>query len=240
MQIKVIYLGVLKEIAGKSSHSVELADGATAADLWAKLIAATPKLGDRSVAIAINQEYAQSSAVLHHADEVALLPPVSGGLPESVATAADDLRSAHCRITRDVIDANAIVAEIKVVEDGAACIFDGVVRNNTRGRRTLYLEYEGYEQMALKEMEALAMQAMAQFGVRDVRIVHRLGHMDIGETSVLIAVASAHRGETFDACRWIIDSLKKVVPIWKKEFFEDGAVWADGEDFPAEIDTRRG
>jgi molybdopterin synthase catalytic subunit len=89
--------------------------------------------------------------------------------------------------------------------------------------------------MALQEMERLCERALQQFGVREVRIVHRLGHIAVGETSVLIIVASAHRGAAFDACRWLIDTLKRTVPIWKKEFFEDGAVWADGEPFPAEI-----
>ncbi|MGB6633066.1 MAG: molybdenum cofactor biosynthesis protein MoaE, partial [Terriglobales bacterium] len=119
--------------------------------------------------------------------------------------------------------------------DGAVVVFDGVVRDNTRGRRTLYLDYEAYEAMALKRMESLAAEARARFAVRAASIIHRLGRLEIGETSVLIVVAAAHRGVAFDACRWIIDTLKKTVPIWKKEYFEDGAVWADGEAFPEEI-----
>jgi molybdopterin synthase catalytic subunit len=114
-------------------------------------------------------------------------------------------------------------------------IFDGIVRNNTRARRTLYLDYEAYEAMALKKMLGLAEEARSRFGIRQVALVHRLGRLEIGETSVLIVVASAHRGPAFEACRWIIDTLKKTVPIWKKEYFEDGAVWADGEPFPEEI-----
>ena len=109
------------------------------------------------------------------------------------------------------------------------------MRNQTRGRKTLYLDYEAYEAMALNQMETLAGQSLAQFQVRDVRIVHRLGRLEIGETSVAIVVVSAHRAAAFDACRWLIDTLKRTVPIWKKEFFEDGAVWADGEPFPPEI-----
>jgi len=138
-------------------------------------------------------------------------------------------------LTRDVIPADAIVAAIKADEDGAVCVFDGIVRNNTRGRRTLFLDYHAYEEMALQQMRALAEEAIEKFNVRDVAIVHRLGKLEIGETSILIAVASAHRGSTFDACRWIIDTLKKTVPIWKKEHFADGAVWADGEAFPESI-----
>ncbi len=138
-------------------------------------------------------------------------------------------------IVREVIDAGSITAELKAGADGAVCVFDGIVRDNTRGRRTLYLDYEAYEEMALNQMRSLAEEAIAKFGVRDIAVVHRLGRLYVGESSVLIAVASAHRGAAFDACRWLIDTLKKTVPIWKKEQFEDGAVWADGEPFPEEI-----
>jgi len=136
---------------------------------------------------------------------------------------------------RAPIDTAAIAANVRAPEDGAVALFDGVVRNNTRGRKTLYLEYEAYEELALKQMNELADKALSQFAVRDVRIVHRLGRLEIGESSVFIAVASAHRGAAFDACRWLIDTLKKTVPIYKKEYFEDGAVWADGDAFPPEI-----
>ncbi len=119
-------------------------------------------------------------------------------------------------------------------------MFEGVVRNNTRGRQTLYLDYEAYEQMALQQMEQLGAQALEQYKVRDVAIVHRLGRLEIGETSVLIVVASAHRGAAYDASRWLIDTLKRTVPIWKKEYFVDGAVWADGEAFPEDIPRAQG
>ena len=124
------------------------------------------------------------------------------------------------------------MAEIKAGADGAVCVFDGIVRNNTRGRETLYLDYEAYREMALAQMKELAAEAVKRFGVRDVALLHRLGRLTVGETSVLIVVASAHRGAAFEACRWLIDTLKKQVPIWKKETFVDGAVWADGEPFP--------
>jgi len=119
--------------------------------------------------------------------------------------------------------------------DGAVATFLGLVRNHNVGRRVLYLDYEAYEEMALNQMRSLAEEALAKFGVRDIAVVHRLGRLYVGESSVLIVVASAHRGAAFDACRWLIDTLKKTVPIWKKEQFEDGAVWADGEPFPEEI-----
>ena len=133
------------------------------------------------------------------------------------------------------IDAEPIVAGMKAGGDGAVCVFDGIVRDNTRGRRTLHLDYESYREMALEQMQRLAAESVTKFGVRDVAVVHRLGRLAVGETSVLIAVASAHRAAAFDACRWLIDTLKKTVPIWKKETFADGAVWADGEPFPQEL-----
>jgi len=141
-------------------------------------------------------------------------------------------------ITREKIPADEIVAAVKAGEDGAVCVFDGIVRNHTRGRQTLFLVYEAYEEMALEQMSGLAAEAKAKFSVREVALVHRLGRLNVGESSVLVVVASAHRGAAFDACRWLIDTLKKTVPIWKKEHFEDGAVWADGEPFPESIATR--
>ena len=181
-----------------------------------------------SLALSVNQEYSSPDRALQSGDEVGLLPPVSGG--SEGARSADSVR-----IVRDPISTQAEVDRLKLPQDGAAVIFEGVVRDNTRGRRTLYLDYEAYEPMALKQMQELADKARTQFAIRDIALVHRLGRLEIGETSVLIVVASAHRGPAFDACRWIIDTLKKTVPIWKKEYFEDGAVWADGEPFPKEI-----
>lgn len=141
----------------------------------------------------------------------------------------------HVELTDAAIDVKVVVDALKVGEDGAVTIFDGIVRNNTKGRPTLYLDYSAYDPMALEQMRGLVRQAIEQFGVRDVAMVHRLGRLEVGETSILIAVAAAHRGVTFDACRWLIDTLKKQVPIWKKEVFVDGAVWAPGEPFPAGI-----
>lgn len=138
-------------------------------------------------------------------------------------------------IVDGVIPAEEIVTAMKAGADGAVCVFDGIVRDNSRGRRTLHLDYEAYREMAMEKMRALAAEAVERFGVRDVAVVHRLGRLVVGETSVLVVVASAHRGAAFDACRWLIDTLKKTVPIWKKEQFVDGAVWADGEPFPEDI-----
>jgi molybdopterin synthase catalytic subunit len=143
-------------------------------------------------------------------------------------------------IVSEPIDTTKALAGIKRPDDGAVIVFEGIVRNNTRGRQTLYLDYEAYEEMALKQMEDLAAEALGQFQVREVAIVHRLGRLEIGETSVLIVVSSAHRGPAYEASRWLIDTLKRKVPIWKKEYFVDGAVWADGEPFPEDIPRAQG
>ena len=133
-----------------------------------------------------------------------------------------------------------VTAAIKAGPDGAVCCFEGIVRYNTRGRETLYLDYEAYREMALGQMEALAVEAVTRFRVRDVALLHRLGRIEVGETSVLIVVASAHRGPAFEACRWLIDTLKRQVPIWKRETFVDGAVWSDGEPFPESLQLTKG
>jgi|CZLA01.1.fsa_nt_gi molybdopterin synthase catalytic subunit/molybdopterin converting factor small subunit len=236
MKIGVLFFGVLKEQVGRPCATVDLPEGARVRDVILYYARESPRFEAMvpSLAISVNQEYSGVDRVLRAGDEVGLLPPVSGGLVDGGGEARDEVRG-EVRIVRERIDREAVVGRLKQPADGAAVIFDGVVRDNTRGRRTLYLDYEAYEAMALKQMESLAVEARARFGVRGSSIVHRLGRLEIGETSVLIVVASAHRGAAFEACRWIIDTLKKTVPIWKKEYFEDGAVWADGEAFPEEI-----
>ncbi len=247
MRVHVLFFGMLRELAGKPADSLDLQEGASIRDVLAYYEQEIPRLKEflPSLALARNQQYASPETMLKSGDEVALLPPVSGGAPErageptasSAFTPGSDRagRWRHALIVRDPIDTKRTLANLKRGEDGAALVFEGVVRNQTRGRKTLYLDYEAYEEMALREMESLATKALQQFQIRDVALVHRLGRLEIGETSVLIAVASAHRAAAFDACRWLIDTLKRTVPIWKKEYFEDGAVWADGEPFPAEI-----
>jgi molybdopterin synthase catalytic subunit len=240
MQVKVRYFGMLKEIAGRDQEVIELVDGSCAGDLFAPLQQRFPKLAAfrGSIALAVNLEYSDGKTVLRDNDEVALIPPVSGGATTEKPSAAETalpLISEHAQIVSQTIQTAAILAAIKRPEDGAVAVFDGIVRDNSRGRRTLHLDYTAYEPMALRQMEQLARQALSRFAIRDVRIVHRLGRLQIGESSVYIAVAAAHRAAAFDACRWLIDTLKTTVPIWKKEYFQDGAVWADSEPFPPEI-----
>jgi molybdopterin synthase catalytic subunit len=196
---------------------------------YSQLLPQQPKLWP-ALAIAVNHSYSARTCLLRDGDEVALLPPVSGGCAADLSSAPGAVA-----LVRERIDAASLVAAIKQGEDGAVVVFDGIVRNHTRGRRTLFLVYEAYEEMALRLMRALARETITVHGVRQVTIVHRLGQLQVGETSVLIAVASGHRAQAFESCRWLIDTLKKTVPIWKKEHFEDGAVWADGEPFPSEL-----
>lgn len=133
------------------------------------------------------------------------------------------------QLVREPIDARAIVESLKAPADGALVIFDGFVRDNFKGERTLYLEYEAYEPMAYTKMQEIRSHMRANFAVHRLAIVHRLGRLEIGETSVLIAVSAAHRAAAFDACRYAIEALKRAVPIWKKEYFAGGGVWVEGE-----------
>ncbi len=134
------------------------------------------------------------------------------------------------RLVREPIDVRQIAEALQKAEDGAVVLFEGVVRNNSQDKAVRFLEYDAYEPMALKKLEEIGSRAKKEFDIRDIAIVHRLGHMEIGECSTLIVVASAHRGAAFDACRFAIDTIKQIVPIWKKEFYEDGEVWIEGND----------
>ncbi len=229
LQINVLFFGILRDLAGRGSDALTLREGATIADLLAHCERQIPRLKPYlpAVATAVNQEYAARSRPLQDQDEVALLPPVSGG-------------GARTALLRAPIEPQAVISGIQRPEDGAVAVFEGVVRDHSRGRRTLFLEYDAYEPMALKELENLAAQALGNFAIRDVRIVHRLGRLEIGEVSVLIVVAAGHRAAALDACRWLIDTLKRTIPIWKKEHFADGAVWADGEPFPENLSAGPG
>ena len=234
MQIRVLFFGVLKDLTGRANESLSLPEHASLHDVLAHYESQFPRLKSfgSSLAMSINEEYAGTESKLHSGDVVALLPPVSGG---SGNTGLQARTQANCRIVRDKIDTAALLGKIKSPADGAVVVFEGIVRNNSRGRQTLFLDYEAYEEMALKQMNGLSEQALSKFDICQVAIVHRLGRLQIGETSVVVIVASAHRAPAFEASRWLIDTLKQTVPIWKKEHFEDGAVWADGEPFPADL-----
>ena len=160
------------------------------------------------------------NARVNDGDEVAIFPPVSGGEAQAKPLVV---------ITRDPIDAQKVARQLLRGEDGAICVFEGVVRNNSKGKRTLHLVYEAYESMAFKKLEEIGQFVCQAWDIDRIALIHRLGHMNIGETSVAVIVTSAHRRAAFDSCHYAIDKLKKVVPIWKKEFFEDGEIWVEGQ-----------
>ncbi len=231
MRVRVLFFGQLKEIVGTAEESAELSDGARLEDLFERYGRRFPKFAELrpSIAASLNQEYADAKAALANGDEVAFLPPVSGG---------EDSDADIYRLVREPIDIRTIAETLKAPEDGALVVFDGFVRDNFKGQKTLYLEYEAYEQMAWAKIREIGAQMKQKFAIRRLAIVHRLGRLEIGETSVVIAVASAHRAAAFDACRYGIDTLKRTVPIWKKEFFVGGAVWAEGEAVSEEAISR--
>jgi len=229
VRVRVLFFGQLREIVGVDEDFAELSEGSRVEDLYERYGRRFPRLIEfrASVAASINQEYAAFRSQLSTGDEVAFLPPVSGG--QQVAVRATDL----FELTRRAIPIDEISRSLRAPEDGALVVFDGFARNNFRGRTTLYLEYEAYEEMALAKIREIGAHMHEKFAIHRIAIVHRLGRVEIGESSVLIAVSSAHRAAAFDACRYAIDTLKRTVPIWKKEFFADGAIWADGEVPPA-------
>ena len=221
MRVRLLTFASIQDIVGSREIDVELPAGSTVRDLLAHLEEKYPRIaGYRSILLtAVNEEYANPETTISDGDEVAVFPPVSGGA----------VQSEFYRVTREAIDAREIASQLQRPEAGAICIFEGIVRNNSKGKTTRYLEYDGYETMALNKMEEIGMFVRRAWEIDAVGIVHRLGHLDIGETSVAIIVTSAHRRAAFDACEYAIDKLKKIVPIWKKEFFEDGEVWIEGQ-----------
>jgi MoaE-MoaD fusion protein len=218
MKIRVLFFGLMHDVTGFEQEEVELRDGESVASLWRRYENRFPGLAEisGSLMVAVNQNVVESSRTLAEGDEVAFLPPVSGG-------SAADLY----RITRDIIPVAQISSQFRAAEDGAVVAFEGIVRKHSQGRRTLYLDYEAYEPMAIRIMQEIGEEARKRFPVSRVAIIHRIGRLEIGETSVLIVTASAHRAAAFDGCRYAIDELKRRVPIWKKEQFEEGSEWAE-------------
>jgi MoaE-MoaD fusion protein len=228
MRVRVLFFGQLKEITGVTQEDAELSEGARVEDLFERYGRRFPRLAEfrPSIAASVNQEYSGWRAPLASGDEVAFLPPVSGGQRGREQTV---IEGDVIQLVREPIRPQELLEALKAPEDGALVVFDGFVRDNFKGGKTLYLEYEAYEPMAYAKMREIGAEIRDKFAIHRVAIVHRLGRLEIGESSVWIAVSAAHRGAAFDACRYAIDTLKRAVPIWKKEYFAGGAVWADGE-----------
>jgi molybdopterin synthase catalytic subunit len=228
VQVRVLFFGLLKDICGSAESRLDLPAGATTGSVFEHYAAAFPKLRQMasSIVLARNHEFSTAQEALSEGDEVALLPPVSGGsvLPEIVDTAGH-----FFALTRDSIDTPSLERRILQGCDGAIVTFQGVVRNNTRGRGTLRLEYECYEAMAIRKIAEIGREIASQSAISRIAMVHRLGTMEIGEASVVIVVAAPHRKPAFEAALEGINRLKRLVPIWKKEFFADGEVWVEGE-----------
>jgi molybdopterin converting factor subunit 1 len=227
MHVRVLFFGRLKDIVGRAEDQAELSEGARVEDLFERYGKSFPELANfrTSVVASVNQEFVEWRVPLSTGDEVAFLPPVSGGAIPVGSAVEENL----CALVRTTIETAEIVAKLKGPPDGAVVVFEGIVRNHSAGRSTLYLEYEAYEAMAVAKMREIGAGMFEKFAIQRYAMIHRLGRLEIGETSVLIVVCSAHRAAAFDACRFGIDTLKRNVPIWKKEFFRDGAVWAEGE-----------
>ena len=222
MRVEVLFFGMLKDITGIAKQRIEVPDQATVADVWNYCVDRFPRMQSLQphLRFALNQEFAKLDARVSQDDEIAFLPPVSGGT---------DREQAFVQLTRHPIDTRAVAQSVQRSRDGAVVTFEGVVRDNTKGRATEYLEYECYEGMAVKLMRSLGDDLLARHAIDRIALVHRLGRLEIGEASVVIAVSAPHRKPAFAACLEAIDQLKATVPIWKKEYFAGGEVWVEGE-----------
>ncbi len=220
MRVNVLFFGVTHDLTGCAQEQLDLPEGENLEGLRRHYEIRFPRLLSvgSALLLAVNQEVANGSTPLRDGDEVAFMPPVSGG-------AAGDF----FRITRDPIIAPDLARDLRAAKDGAVVIFEGFVRNHSCGRATLFLEYEAYEPMAIRKMEELGAEAKQKFAIDGIGMIHRLGRLEIGETSVAIIVTAEHRRAAFEACQYAINRLKQIVPIWKKEYFADGAIWAEGE-----------
>jgi molybdopterin synthase catalytic subunit len=229
MHARVLFFGILKEVVGRAAEEADFPEGTDLRAVFETYACRHPQLREmaRSIVIARNQEFADPSTALAEGDEVAFLPPVSGG----AAPDPNEIREGghYFALTRHAIDTRALIARLMTGAEGAVVTFEGTVRNNTRGRATLCLDYECYEPMALKTMANIGSEIAAGHEIGRIAIVHRLGRMLVGETSVTVIVTAPHRRPAFEAALEGINRLKKLVPIWKKEHFVDGEIWVEGE-----------
>jgi len=216
MNVVVKLFGAVREAVGAKLLTVEVPEGCPVAELRSRLAREYPvfdQFGDR-LAVSVNYEIAPTETALREGDEVAFLPPVSGG-------------AGACTLSEQPLDVAATIARVSGPGKGGIVTFLGAVREESRGRAIRHLEYESYPEMAEREMQKIADAAAERWPGVEVAIAHRAGHLEIGELAVVIAAAAPHRGDAFEACRFAIDTLKQTVPIWKKEVATDGEYWVD-------------
>jgi len=215
-------------VVGRPEEQLELEAGATLGRLFEDYGARFPRMREMAgrILLARNREFSEAAAAIQDGDEIAFLPPVSGGRQYLHEVSENGHFFA---LTRQPINTRKIAERLLEAENGAIVTFEGVARNNTNGRRTHYLDYECYEPMAMKVMARIGAQIAADYAIRRIAMVHRLGRLLIGETSVVVMVSAPHRQAAFAAVQAGIDQLKRQVPIWKKEHFADGEVWVEGE-----------
>jgi molybdopterin converting factor subunit 1 len=227
--IQMRYFAFVREQLGKSKELIELADGSTVGQAVDLVLAASPRLmnAQSAMMVMVNQAYRPPEHVLANGDEVAIIPPVSGG--------SDNKRFL---VTDNVLDPRKIEALVIDDASGALVTFAGTVRDNARGKTVTALDYEAYPPAAEKMLEQIGDEIFDRWGIRTVAIAHRYGLLHVGETSVVIAVSSAHRETAFEACRYAIERIKVLVPIWKREVYEDGAVWI-GSEADYQVETGR-
>ena len=225
MNIRMRYFASFREITGLNEETLALPGEADVAAVRALLLTRYPRLQpimERSTC-AVNHSYMPPNTALHDGDEVVFIPPVGGGMPVS-----ENPMEPLISITREPLNRNALIEAISHPSVGGIVVFEGVVRNNARGKQVRYLEYDVYPEMAIQQIRAIVTEAQQRWGVERVAVAHRIGRLEIGEASVIVVVATPHRGEAFEACRYIIDTLKTTVPIWKKEVATNGEEWVEG------------
>ncbi len=227
MRVRVLFFGVLKDIVGQAEELLDVEPNSTVASVFHAYSERFETLRDKrpSILFARNREFATPDTAVAENDEIAFLPPVSGGSERTIR----DTNGHLFGITREVIDSQSLAHSLQRPEDGAVVVFEGVVRNNTKGRPTAYLEYECYEEMAIERMAKIGLEIAAEFAIGRIGMIHRLGKLEIGEASVVVVATAPHRKPAFEAALECINRLKREVPIWKKEFYSDGAVWVEGE-----------
>src|ERR1017187_5847294 len=230
MRVRVLFFGVLKDLVGRGSEEAEFAEGADLRAVLNHYAALSPALEKMagSIVVARNHAFAEPATKIAEGDEIALLPPVSGGSEDGADGLEIEVSGNYFAITRHSIDARRLAGRLLRGGEGAVVTFEGTVRNHTGGRRTLYLDYEGYEPMALRTMAEIGRELAGSFAIERIAMAHRLGRLLVGETSVVVVVTAAHRRPAFAGALEGINRLKKRVPIWKKEHFADGEVWVEG------------